>query len=217
MKYARKLIVIAIALALSGCALLPEIRLFQTKVPDLGTKPAVELETERQAAAYIVTRTTPPIPADAAPLVISDVHAVAYGLSASLGAPAEAVTVDDRDAIIAAQAKALGAAQARADKWQAFSRKHAGVELEGTGFDLMPFLGTGGFIAMIALIVCFPVVGLVLMRIIRAGWWGIKAFRDLAAKVPEAAAEIMTEQSKAMDRADKRALKLVKLTIPPLK
>lgn len=202
----------------SGCQV-AEWRVFQKKVDGKeGEKPAAQVEGEKRAAAYIVARTTPPVPDPAG--AVQDVQQVATGLSASLGQPATPVTVADRDAVIATLTAGLKAKDAQLDKWRAFGRKYADRPLEDTGINLAGPAGFLGLIAVIAACVFVPGFGYVLLRLVPVLWGMVKrmaaGIESFAADAP-AQGKVLKESylARKMNEVDKRIVKARKKAIRP--
>lgn len=208
----RFLSVLVLALALSGCNALPEIRLFQKKVPEnIAEKPPAQVEAERAAAAYIVKRTTPPVPDPEVAVV--DVHSAAQPLSASLGEPKKEVTAapDNRDWVIAQLRQGILEEQKKTEQWKVFAKQYAGTKLEGTGFNITSWLGGFGFIAFIAALIFVPglftFVLFIIKRLrgtIRSMAQGIEEFQ---AAEPKAAKELKEYLADTMDRTHKVVVK----------
>lgn len=137
-------------LFLSGCALLPELRVFQKKLP-----PPVEqskvTEGQRQAADYIAKKIEKP----------EELKPVAQELATSLGTPVEPVvdTGDikaDSEKIVETLRAENADLRKRIEKQAAWLREYQGAKLEGTGFNLTGPLGFLGFFGIIALVVFVP-------------------------------------------------------------
>lgn len=204
-------VVVAIVFLCAGCQV-AQWRVFQKKVDGKeGEKPAVQVEGEKRAAAYIVARTTPPV-ADPAGAV-QDVHQVATGLSSSLGQPAKPVTLEDKDAVIATLLAGLKAKDAQLDRWREFGRKYAGTPLEDTGINLAGPAGLVGLLAVVAACVFIPGFGWVLLRLLPVLWAALKravsAFEAVASRAPEAVAAIKSALPQKEDGA-RKAVRLAK-------
>lgn len=211
----KKAVALAFLFLLSGC-LLPEVRVFQKKVPVEQVSPEI-LEGQRQGAEYIEHKSASP---GADPVkTIEEIHAVAAPLSASLGEPAKKITVDDKEIVIASLKKALLAEQKRADDWEKFSQKYAGTQLEGTGIDLAApgvFLGIGTLIALFIFVPGTLSVALFVMRRLRLTLQQtVKSVEEFAAENPQAAASLKARQSSNLDRAEKAVVAQVKKYIKP--
>jgi hypothetical protein len=156
-------------LLVAGCSLLPETRVFQKKIPQDAGKPPAQLEAERRGAKFIAVRSAS---ADADPAAqVAEIHAVAVPLSSSLGEPAKAVSVEDKDTIIAELRKGLIAQQRKADAWRAFALKYSGKEIEGTGIDLAApgaLLGVAGLVALFVFVPGALSVALFVIRRLRS-------------------------------------------------
>jgi len=212
----RTAVALAACLMLAGCSV-PQWRIFQAKVPTETGRTDAQAEGEKRAAAYIEARSRPPVadPVEA----VTDIHTVAAPLSASLGPPSRPITTDDREAVIAGLQKALAAKEAELEKWRAFARKHGGRTIEGTGINILPFVGTGGFIALIVLIVLFPPLGYLLVRVLPVLWSALRSIargvETVAVKAPGAAKAVKSELSRVMDRSEKTAIRVAKTGVTP--
>lgn len=205
-----------------GCQV-AQWRVFQKKVDGKdGEKPAAQVEGEKRAAAYIAKRSEPPKTETVIEMktALGDIHLVATGLSTSLGQPAKPVTLEDKDAVIAALSAGLKAKDAQLDKWRAFGRKHAGVALEDTGINLAGPAGFLGLIAVIAACVFVPGFGYVLLRLVPVLWGMVKrmaaGIESFAKDMPQEAAKLKESYlSRKMNEVDKRIVKARKKAIRP--
>lgn len=193
----------------SGCQM-AQWRVFQKKVEAKdGEKPAAQVEGEKQAAAYIVARTTPPVADPVA--AVADVNQVATGLSVSLGQPAKAVTLADKDAVIASLTAGLRAKDAQLDKWRTFARKYAGTPLEDTGINLAGPAGFLGLVGVIAACIFVPGFGYVLLRLLPLLWGFFRrtteAIGEFAKSNPDAGKELAATLGDKMDKVHKRLVK----------
>lgn len=204
MKRLALLLCASVSLWCLGCTL-PQWRIFQKIVPVDTGKPAAQVEGERRAAAYIVARTTPPVP-DAA-RAVQDVHEVAAGLSTSLGQPAQTVTVEDREAVIKTLRAGNLAKDAKLQKYEEWSRKYGGTPLEDTGINLAGPAGFLGLLGVIALCIFFPAFGYVILRVLPVLWGFFskttEAIGEFAKANPDAGAKLATNLRGAMDSAQK--------------
>lgn len=211
-----RLAAILACLCLAGCAM-PQWRVFQSRVPQETGRTEAQAEGEKRAAAYIVERSRPPVadPVNA----VADIHTVAAPLSASLGPPSKAITVEDRAEVIAGLQAALAAKEAELEKWRAFARRHGGRTIEGTGFNLLPFVGTGGLIAVIALCILFPTVGYLLLRVLPLLWRMVRSMiqgvETIVAKAPAAGRVVQAEFRHVMDKDEKAVIKILKAGVKP--
>lgn len=205
---------------LAGCALLPEMRVFQKKVPaSLNEKPPAQVEGEKRGAAFIRAVSTPPV-ADPAQAVAA-IYPVAAALSASLGEPAKPVTVADQDAIIISLRAGLAAKDAQLDKWRQFGRKYGGTELEGTGIDVAGPTGLLIMAAIVAACIFVPGFGYLALRVVPLLWHtvrqtavGIEAF---AKENVEAGAALKKDfLARKMDNAPKKLVKNLKTRFKPV-
>lgn len=217
--YAAIAMFIAILVFCTGCALMPEWRVFQKKIPaDMGTKPPAQVEGERQGAAFIRDLTTPPVddPAQA----VADIYPVATALSASLGEPDKPVAVEDRDAIIASLRQGLAAKDAQLEKWRAFGRKYAGKELEGTGIDIAGPTGLLILAAIVAACIFLPGFAWLAARVVPLLWRTVRqtavGIESFAKENAEAGAKLKKDYlSRKMDTAPKTLVKTLKHRITP--
>ena len=209
-------IAVVLLLLLCGCSL-PQWRVFQKTVPtDTGPAPAV-VESQRRAAALIVDLSAS-LSADPAKQV-SDIHAVAVPLSVSLGEPLKRATVFQAPDVVASLRKSSLDAQAKAEKWRVFARKHGGTPLEGTGINLA---GPTGFLALIAVVaacVAFPPIGYVLLRALPVLWGFFRsttsAISEFTTSNPDEGERLKLTLSRKMDAAHKRLVKTRKATAAP--
>ena len=212
----KKAVALTSLLLLTGCSFLPEVRVFQKKVPIEAVSPDV-LEGQRQGAEYIEQKSASP---GADPVkTIEEIHAVAAPLSASLGEPAKKVSANDKEAVIASLKKALLAEQKKADDWKKFSQKYGGAQLEGTGIDLAApgaLLGVGTLLALFIFVPGTLSVALFVMRRLRLTLQQtVKSVEEFAAENPEAAQKLKAYQSSNLDRAEKAIVKQVKKYTQP--
>ena len=204
-----RVLFLALLFGIAGCAF-PEWRVGQKKVPAaLAEVPAAQTEGQRAAAAYIAKRTAPPV-LDA-PAAVADVHAVAVPLAASLGAPAKAVELEDREAVVRSLAAGLRAKEEQLEKWKAFGRKYAGTPLEGTGIDLAGPAGLFGLFAVVAACVACPALGYAALRVLPVLWGFFRrttdAIGEFAREHPDAGQELAVKLGDRMDAAHKRLVK----------
>jgi hypothetical protein len=206
----RPLIALLLFAGLAGCSLLPDFRVGQKKIDaKLAEKPAQQVEAERAGAQFIALKSAAP---EADPVQqVADIHAVAVPLSASLGEPAVAVALADKDAVIAALQRGIVAEQKRADAWRAFARKYAGRELEGTGVDLSGIGGGVGLLAIIAACIFVPGFGTLVLFVIKRLRGTVQqvaqGIEEYAVEHPAKAAELKEYLSSTMDRATKAIVK----------
>lgn len=209
---------LTVVAALVGCVAvscaLPQWRVFEKKIdPKLSEKPAAQIEGERQAASYIVQRSAPPVanPASA----VSDIHAVATGLSASLGEPARPVSVEDKDSIISGLRTGLRAKEEQLEKWKAFGRKYAGKEIEDTGINLAGPAGLLALAGVVAACVACPALGYLLLRVVPLLWGFFtrttSTIAEYAAEHPAAGEQLKAKLSRKMDEAHKKLVRRRKL------
>ncbi len=224
---------LGVALVLAGCALLPEMRVFQKTVdPRMAETPPATLEGQKQAAEYIEMRSAPPptdgpvTPVPTAPqtareaemkAALADIHTVAASLSASLGEPKEAVTLEDKAAVIAALRDGLLAKDAQLEAWKEFARKYAGKPIEDTGINLAGPAGFIGLVGIVAACIFVPGFGWLLLRLLPVLWAALKraagAVEAIARRAPEAVAEMKAalpqkeDGARKLVRAAKRRLK----------
>ena len=209
-------IAVVLLLMLCGCSL-PQWRVFQKTVPtDTGPAPAV-VESQRRAAALIVDLSAS-LSADPAKQV-SDIHAVAVPLSVSLGEPLKRATVFQAPDVVASLRKSSLDAQAKAEKWREFARKHGGTPLEGTGVNLAGPAGLLGLIAVVAACVAFPPIGYVLLRALPVLWGFFRsttsAISEFTTSNPDEGERLKLTLSRKMDAAHKRLVKTRKVTAAP--
>ena len=209
-------IAVVLLLLLCGCSL-PQWRAFQKTVPtDTGPAPAV-IESQRRAAALIVDLSAS-LSADPAKQV-SDIHAVAVPLSVSLGEPLKRATVFQAPDVVASLRKSSLDAQAKAEKWREFARKHGGTPLEGTGVNLAGPAGLIGLIAVVAACVAFPPVGYVLLRALPVLWGFFRsttsAISEFTTSNPDEGERLKLTLSRKMDAAHKRLVKTRKAPAAP--
>ena len=209
-------IAVVLLLLLCGCSL-PQWRVFQKTVPtDTGPAPAV-IESQRRAAALIVDLSAS-LSADPAKQV-SDIHAVAVPLSVSLGEPLKRATVFQAPDVVASLRKSSLDAQAKAEKWREFARKHGGTPLEGTGVNLAGPAGLLGLIAVVAACVAFPPIGYVLLRALPVLWGFFRsttsAISEFTTSNPDEGERLKLTLSRKMDAAHKRLVKTRKVTAAP--
>ena len=175
------------------------------------------IESQRRAAALIVDLSAS-LSADPARQV-SDIHAVAVPLSVSLGEPLKRATVFQAPDVVASLRKSSLDAQAKAEKWREFARKHGGTPLEGTGVNLAGPAGLLGLIAVVALCVIFPPVGYLLLRALPVLWGFFRsttsAISEFTTANPDEGERLKLTLSRKMDAAHKRLVKTRKVTAAP--
>ena len=209
-------IAVVLLLLLCGCSL-PQWRVFQKTVPtDTGPAPAV-IESQRRAAALIVDLSAS-LSADPAKQV-SDIHAVAVPLSVSLGEPLKRATVFQAPDVVASLRKSSLDAQAKAEKWREFARKHGGAPIEGTGVNLAGPAGLLGLIAVVAACIAFPPIGYVLLRALPVLWGFFRsttsAISEFTTANPDEGERLKLTLSRKMDAAHKRLVKTRKAPAAP--
>jgi hypothetical protein len=191
--------------SLGGCAM-AQWRVFQTKVdPKLAQTPPEAVEAQREGAAFIKQKSAT---LESNPQhQMQQIHAVATGLSASLGEPKRAVTAADYERTIAELRAGQLAAQERADKWRAFATKYAGKPLEDTGINLAGPAGLLGLVAIAAACVAFPGFGYLLLRVVPLLWGFFTrtsaAIDEFAAGHKDAGDALKIHLSRRMDEAHK--------------
>ena len=209
-------IAVVLLLLLCGCSL-PQWRVFQKTVPtDTGPAPAV-IESQRRAAALIVDLSAS-LSADPGKQV-ADIHAVAVPLSVSLGEPLKRATVFQAPDVVASLRKSSLDAQAKAEKWREFARKHGGAPIEGTGVNLAGPAGLLGLIAVVAACVAFPPIGYILLRALPVLWGFFRsttsAISEFTTANPDEGERLKLTLSRKMDAAHKRLVKTRKVTAAP--
>ena len=213
-------VILLFVLALPGCSLLPEMRVFQKKVPaDMSLKPPAQVEGEKRGAAFIRAVSTPPV-ADPAQAVAA-IYPVATALSGSLGEPAKPVTVADQDAIITSLRQGLAAKDAQIEKWRQFGRKYAGAELEGTGIDVAGPTGLLILAAIVAACIFLPGFAYLAMRVVPLLWSALRqtavGIESFAKENVEAGATLKADYlARKMDNAPKKLVKNLKTRIKPV-
>ena len=211
-------VVLLVALCLGGCSM-PQWRVGQKTVPiDVG--PSVQsVESQRRAAALIVDLSAS-VSSDPGKQ-IGEIHAVAVPLSVSLGEPLKRATVFQAPDVAASLRKSTLDAQSKADKWRDFSKKYAGVPLEGTGINLAGPAGALGLIGVIALCIAFPPIGYVLLRMLPVLWGYFRSstngIANFIATRPEAAEDLKANLTRKMDASHKALVKLRGLRADPIK
>ena len=216
MRTSSPIAVVLLAVLCGGCSL-PQWRVFQKTVPtDTGPAPAV-IESQRRAAALIVDLSAS-LSADPAKQV-SDIHAVAVPLSVSLGEPLKRATEFQAPDVVASLRKSSLDAQAKAEKWREFARKHGGTPLEGTGVNLAGPTGILALIAVIAACVAFPPIGYVLLRALPVLWGFFRsttsAISEFTTANPDEGERLKLTLSRKMDAAHKRLVKTRKAPAAP--
>ena len=202
-------VVLLVALCLGGCSM-PQWRIGQKTVP-LDAGPSVQsVEAQRRAAALIVDLSAS-VSSDPGKQ-LGEIHAVAVPLSVSLGEPLKRATVFQAPDVVTSLRKSTLDAQAKADKWRDFSKKYAGVPLEGTGVNLAGPAGLLGLIGVIALCVAFPPIGYILLRALPVLWGFFRAttngVSNFVAANPEAGADLKAQLSRKLDASHKRLVKI---------
>ena len=192
----------------AGCSM-TGWRIGQAKVPaDVGPS-AQTVESQRRAAALIVDLSAS-LSSDPGKQV-ADIHAVAVPLSTSLGEPLKRATVFQAPDVVASLRKSSIEAQAKADKWKAFSKKYAGTPLEGTGINLAGPAGLLGLVGVIALCVAFPPVGYILLRALPVLWGYFRAstngVANFIASNPDAGEDLKAQLSRKLDASHKKLVK----------
>ena len=209
-------IAVVLLLLLCGCSL-PQWRVFQKTVPtDTGPAPAV-IESQRRAAALIVDLSAS-LSADPGKQM-ADIHAVAVPLSVSLGEPLKRATVFQAPDVVASLRKSSLDAQAKAEKWREFARKHGGAPIEGTGVNLAGPAGLLGLIAVVAACIAFPPIGYVLLRALPVLWGFFRsttsAISEFTTANPDEGERLKLTLSRKMDAAHKRLVKTRKAPAAP--
>ena len=198
-----------VVLAGAGCTL-PQWRVFQKTVPSDTAKPAAQIEGERRAASYIAKRSAPPVANPGA--AVADIHAAATGLTASLGEPAQPVTVADLAQVVESLRAANRAKDAQLDRWKEFGRKYAGKPLEETGINLAGPAGLLALAGIVAACIACPALGYILLRVLPILWGFFKAataaVSDFTTTNPDAGANLKNVLSRKMDSAHKRLVRV---------
>lgn len=194
-----------LGVALAGCALLPQWRVFQAKVPPPVVKGLAQTEFERRAAELLAARLEQPVA----------LQPVARQLSASLGAPQKPITEPDtgKAAGIAVAELRLGQAQMQA-QLATLNRRLAtyqGKEIEGTGLNLAGpagLLGIAGVVALGIFVPGFLTFLLFVIRRLRATIQQMaQAREEHRIAFPKAAKELDEWSTSAMDRFAKKIVK----------
>lgn len=204
------LIIIAVCLLLAGCHA-PQWRVFQSKVPAPISKPAAQVEGERQAADYVARTIT--APAESVP--------VAQKLSASLGEPEHRIEskTPEKGSNEAINALANGVKESQSQIVRLNERldKFDGKKIEGTGFNVFGFAVSLPVLGLIALAIFCPSLFLVLLSTLKrvkgalvATIQGVQAFK---AANPELSEEINTKLDQAQDATHKALISKLKLKI----
>ena len=201
---------------LSGCSLLPSMRVFEKKVPVEQASPAI-VESQRQGAKFIEQVS---IPSTADPIrALAAIHSVAIPLSSSLGEPKKAITIDSRDEVIAALKKSVLSEQKKADDWKQFAQKYGNKTIEGTGIDLAAPGALLGLVTLAALFIFVPGTLTVALFVIRRAKSTVtqiaQSVEEYAAKNPTAAADLKGRLSSNLDRAEKAVVSEAKKYINP--
>ena len=196
-------------LTMAGCQM-AQWRVLQAKIdPKLTEKPAEQIEAERQGAQFIRDKSNAPEVDVVEQLKV--IHAVAVPLSSSLGTPEEPKRGVTPHETIKALQRGLMAQQRRTEQWKAFAIKHAGAEIEGTGFNLAGPAGLFAFAAIIALCVLVPPIGYMLLRMLPVLWGFFRkttnAVAEFAEKRPDAANDLAVTLRGNLDSSHKRLVK----------
>jgi len=198
---------LALCALLVGCSL-PELRIFQKKVPVDPGPSTQSVEAQRTAAALIVDLSAQPT---ADPVGrIAAIHSVAVPLSASLGEPLKRATVFDLPKVIVDTQATVREAQARADKWREFSRKYAGKPLEDTGVNLAGPAGLLGLIGVVAACIAFPTLGWALLRLIPVLWGALKRSASFVESIAERTPELVAEMKADLPQTEDAIRKIVR-------
>lgn len=201
---------LALCLAIAGCSVMPQWRVFQKQVdPKLAEPTAEKIEAERRGAAFIRDLSATPTPDPVAK--VAAIHAVAVPLSTSLGEPKKPAGPSDQAAVVAQLQQGLLAEQKKAEQWKAFAKKYAGKELEDTGVNLAGPAGLVGLVAVVALCVAVPPIGYALLRGIPLLWSFFRrttqAIGEFGQSHPDSGEELAAALSRKMDNAHKRLVK----------
>lgn len=211
----------ALAIVLLGGCVLPQWRVFQKRVDaKLAEKSSEQVEAERRAAAFIKQRSTPQPAATPAEQgkALTEIRAVAEGLSNSLGEPAKPVTAVDYEHVIAELRHGVLAEQKKAEQWRAFALKYAGRPIEDTGINLAGPAGVLAFVGVIVACIVVPGFGWLLLRVVPVLWSALKraagAVESLAREAPAAVAKIKATLPNNEDAA-RKAVRLAKRRSAP--
>jgi hypothetical protein len=197
-------------LSLAACGS-PQWRVFQKKIdPEMSATPPAQVEGQKRAAAYIRERTAPPVsdPVQA----VSDVHAVAENLSASLGEPEHPVKSDDREIVLSSLRDGLRDKEKQLDAWKAFARKYADKPIEGTGINLAGPAGLIGLVGIAAACVLVPGLGWAVLRLVPVLWSGLARAAGALESAAQKAPEVIAEVKKSLPQKEKDPVrKLIRL------
>lgn len=208
--------ILAACLLTSGCSLIPHrVEYFQDKVKAVPAKTAAQVETEKQAAKFVATKTGQAVTAATAEGCSTNVVApareantAADALSGSLGAPSEPWTAT-ADALAAKLDRLDAKLDAKLERYRAEVAPNVGRKIEGSGlFSLSFFTQWGLFLGAVALVwlglkaygLFNPVVGLgmniagrVPSRVLHTGFKQVvsagEAFKDYLAGSPLSGSE----------------------------
>jgi hypothetical protein len=192
---------IALSILLSGCSLLPEIRVGQAKVPSVPEEHPMKAEGERQAGEYLATT-----------VVDEPQRDVAVALSTSLGVPK--ATVIEPDKIVTNLRKGQIRDREVQQKFEDKIEKYAGKDIEDTGWNITGSLGGLGMIAIIAACIFIPGFGSLMLFVFRrlrnTTKQLVSGISNFETADPEGAAKLKDYLSKNMDRSQKLLIRKLK-------
>lgn len=187
----RALLVICLLLS-SSCSL----RLFQDKVPQPIEKTNKHKEAEKEATYYLANNIQSPLEA----------KEIAGILSYSLGVPSNT----DNTNIQIKNKLTSSIAELNKDRIELNKnlKKNAGLEIEGTGFDMMPYMSVTSIVLIIALCVFCPALISVAFFIIKRLKGALKAMvsaiEDYKKDEPENAPKLKQALATNLDQSHKR-------------
>ena len=187
----KALLVISLLL-FSSCSL----RVFQDKVPQPIEKTNKHKEAEKEATYYLANNIQSPLEA----------KELAKVLSYSLGVPSDT----DNDNRVIKNKLTQSISELNKDRLELNKnlKKNAGLKIEGTGFDIMPYMSVTSIVLIIALCVFCPAIISVAFFIIKrlkgALTAMVSAIEDYKKDEPEKAQKLKQALATNLDQSHKR-------------
>jgi len=171
------------------------MRVFQDKVPDPVEKNYQHQESEREASYYLANNIQSP----------SEAKQIAGILSSSLGVPYN--INNNSEQIKNKLTSNISEFNKRNFELNSNLKKNAGLEIEGTGFDIMPYMSLTTIILIVALCVFCPAIISVAFFIIKRLKGALKAMvsavEDYKKDEPEHAPKLKQALASNLDQSHK--------------
>jgi hypothetical protein len=185
-----KLLIITFVFFLTSCG---SVRIFEDRVPDPIRKNQIHLDKEKQGAYYLAVNAK------------NENKDVANALSRSIGTPSK--IEDNPKTIVESLFSFTSNYEGKISNLNQELETLQGKDIEGTGFNIMPYTSTLGIVVICILLVLFPsaitILFFILKRTRNAFSNIVKGVQEFTKNNPGNAKDLNEVLEKKMDRVEK--------------